>query len=107
MQFIAGSQWGVSTDFSKIQLGATVYGYAYKYTSPGARWGHVGIYIGDGKVAHNAGSKNGLGVIKISGLDDWITTYDGICWGWNGGTDLTGGSYPCKPGLMRPDHNPS
>lgn len=92
----SGAQWGVSTDFSQIQVGATVYGYNRKTDMP--NYGHVGIYIGDGMVAHNVGG------VKIDDLDDWIKTYDGICWGWNGGTDLTGGSYPCKPGLMTVNH---
>lgn len=35
----AGQKWGVSTDWSQIQVGATVYGYS------GSKYGHVGIYI--------------------------------------------------------------
>ena len=107
----AGAQWGVTYDFSQIQLGSTIYGYVNKYKIP--NYGHVGIYIGDGMVAHNLGEytdENGqvhnLGGVVIDDLDDWIKKYDGICWGWNGGTDLTGGSYPCQKGLMVVNHNP-
>ncbi|MBR6505115.1 MAG: glucosaminidase domain-containing protein, partial [Clostridia bacterium] len=78
----AGYDWGVSKNWSTIQIGATVYGYANN------RYGHVGIYVGNGIVAHNIGY-----VDKIS-LTDWVTKYDGTCWGWNGGKDLTGGNYP-------------
>ena len=97
----AGAEWGVSTNFNLIQVGATVYGYA------NSKWGHVGIYIGNGNVAHNIGKLNEPGVIKIDSLDEWIEEYNGVCWGWNGGTDLTGGLYPCQAGLMTPNHNPS
>lgn len=91
---LAGRKWGVSKDWNTIQLGATVYGYAYKYANQYDSAGHVGIYIGDGLVAHN------IGYLKIDDLQDWIKKYDGMCWGWNGGIDLTGGAFPSKGGLM-------
>ena len=47
----AGEAWGVSDDWGDIQVGATVYGY----NGGNNPYGHVGIYIGDGKVAHNIG----------------------------------------------------
>lgn len=82
----AGEQWGVSSDWSKIQVGATVYGYN------NGVYGHVGIYIGDGKVAHN------IGYIKIDTLKYWVNRYDGRCWGWENGQNLTGNSkYNCQP----------
>lgn len=87
----AGQKWGVSTDWSQIQVGATVYGYS------GSKYGHVGIYIGDGIVAHNVGG------VAFTDLDEWIKTYKGICWGWNG-VDLTGGAYPFTPGLIVANH---
>lgn len=81
----AGAEWGVSDDWSTIQVGAAVYGYSNSV------YGHVGIYIGDGKVAHN------VGYIKIDTLEYWIQHYNGQCWGWNGGYNLTGNSlYNCK-----------
>lgn len=86
----AGREWGVSKDWNTIQLGATVYGYAYKYAGQYDSAGHVGIYIGNGQIAHN------IGYVKIDDLQDWIKEYDGICWGWNGGNDLTGGAFPSK-----------
>lgn len=91
---LAGRMWGVSKDWNTIQLGATVYGYAYSYASKYNSAGHVGIYIGNGQVAHN------IGYVKIDDLQEWIKKYDGICWGWNGGIDLTGGAFPSKGGLM-------
>lgn len=89
----AGCEWSVSTDWSQIPLGATVYGYSSSI------YGHVGIYIGDGIVAHNVGG------IAFTDLDDWIKQYKGVCWGWNG-RDLTGGSYPFRTGIIaRPNHS--
>lgn len=81
----AGEAWGVSKKWSDIQVGATVYGYS------SSQYGHVGIYIGDGKVAHN------IGYVKIQSLESWVKTYNGQCWGWNGGYNLTHRSaYDCK-----------
>lgn len=66
----AADMWGVSSDWSKIPVGATIYGYS------SSKYGHVGIYIGNGMVAHN------IGYIKIEPIEDWIKTYKGFAWGW-------------------------
>ena len=66
----AADMWAVSSDFSQIPVGATVYGYS------SSKYGHVGIYIGNGMVAHN------IGEIKIQSLESWIKTYKGFAWGW-------------------------
>lgn len=67
----AAEQWAVSGDWSKISVGATVYGYA---SNP---YGHVGIYIGNGQVAHNLS-----GEIVIQSLDSWVSQFKGFAWGW-------------------------
>lgn len=72
----AAEKWAVSQDFSKIQVGATVYGYS------SSQFGHVGIYIGNGMVAHN------IGEVKIEKLDEWIKKYKGFAWGWENGKIL-------------------
>lgn len=72
----AAEKWAVSQDFSKIQVGATVYGYS------SSQFGHVGIYIGNGMVAHN------IGEVKIERLDEWIKKYKGFAWGWENGKVL-------------------
>lgn len=72
----AAEKWAVSQDFSKIEVGATVYGYS------SSQFGHVGIYIGNGMVAHN------IGEIKIERLDEWIKKYKGFAWGWENGKIL-------------------
>lgn len=86
----AGKKWSVSKDWSKIQVGATIYGYANN------QYGHVGIYIGNGMVAHNLS-----GDITVQSLESWITQFKGICWGWENGNNLTGDSqYNCIGGLI-------
>lgn len=55
---------GISTDRNNIPIGATVYGTGTGNKGP---YGHVGIYIGDGKVVDNVGS------IKTQTLDEWIS----------------------------------
>ncbi len=83
----AGQAWGASNDWGNIQVGAAVYGY----NGGNNPYGHVGIYIGNGQVAHN------IGYLKIDSLEYWVTRYDGQCWGWNGGVNLSGKpEYNCK-----------
>jgi len=69
----AADMWAVSSDFSQIPVGATVYGYS------SSKYGHVGIYIGNGMVAHN------IGEIKIQSLESWVKNYKGFAWGWENG----------------------
>ena len=73
----SGRRYGVSEDFSVVPPGAAVYGYA---SNP---YGHVGIYVGNGLVYHN------IGGVAVDTLADWIRIYNGFCWGWQAGTDLT------------------
>lgn len=75
----AGEAWGVSRDLTKIQIGATVYGYAKDTVN-----GHVGIYIGNGKVIHN------IGYVKIESLSEWAKKYHFQSWGWENGKNLSG-----------------
>lgn len=70
----AADAWAVSNDWSKIQVGATVYGYA---SNP---YGHVGIYIGNGKVIHNLS-----GTVKVQSLESWVKDFKGFAWGWENG----------------------
>lgn len=55
---------GVSTDRDNIPIGAAVYGTGTGNSGP---YGHVGIYIGDGKVVDN------IGTINTQTLDEWIS----------------------------------
>lgn len=67
----AADMWAVSSDWSSIPVGATVYGYA---SNP---YGHVGIYIGNGMVIHNLS-----GNVISQSLDSWVTQFKGFSWGW-------------------------
>lgn len=75
----AADSWSVSSDWSAIQVGATVYGYA---SNP---YGHVGIYIGNGMVIHNLS-----GTITTQSLESWVKQYKGFSWGWENGKNLSG-----------------
>ena len=80
----AANAWIVSTDRKNIPLGACVYGKAVGNARCGNHEaGHVGIYIGDGKVAHNVEG------IKIESLDSWANKFKWKGWGWNGGVDYS------------------
>lgn len=70
----AADMWAVSDDWSKIPVGATVYGYA---SNP---YGHVGIYIGNGQVIHNLS-----GTVKVHSLESWVKDFKGFAWGWENG----------------------
>lgn len=73
----AADMWAVSSDWSKIPVGATIYGYA---SNP---YGHVGIYIGNGQVIHNLS-----GTVKIQSLERWVKDFKGFAWGWENGKVL-------------------
>lgn len=86
----AGHSWSVSNDWSAIQIGATVYGTASN------KYGHVGIYIGNGNVIHNLD-----GYVKTQSLESWVKQYNGKCWGWENGKNLTDNPiYNCVGGLI-------
>ena len=76
---VSGERFGVSSDFTCVPPGAAVYGYS------NSRYGHVGIYVGGGLVYDCIGDND----VMESSLEWWINYYNGFCWGWEGGTDLT------------------
>ncbi|MFR0822442.1 MAG: cell wall hydrolase [Clostridia bacterium] len=83
----ASKKWKVSTDLSQIPIGATIYG------TSSSKDGHVGIYIGNGKVISNIGNNHncsygGLKGIKCDDLNYWCRQYKYTCWGWQGGVPL-------------------
>lgn len=69
--------FSVSNDLTEIPVGAAIYGKSNE------KYGHIGLYAGNGLVYHNA---NGA---RSDSLEDWTRTYEGFCWGWPGGIDLT------------------
>lgn len=87
---LAGRAWSVSADWSKIQVGAAVYGTASQ------QYGHVGIYIGNGLVIHNLS-----GYVKTESLESWVKSYNGKCWGWENAQNLTGNPiFNCVGGMI-------
>ncbi len=74
----AADMWAISDDWSKIKVGATVYGYA---SNP---FGHVGIYIGNGQVIHNLS-----GTVKVQSLESWVKDFKGFAWGWENGKNFS------------------
>lgn len=78
--------WCTSSDRSQLKVGMIVAVDSHPHTSAGRVYGHVGIYIGDGKVISN------VGPIRTDDLD-WFIDYYGashpVKWGWIGGRDLS------------------
>lgn len=69
-----------SSDKSELQAGMLVADASHNGTGyAGLRWGHVGIYLGNGEVISN------IGYIYRQSLDSFIAFYGGITgvrWGW-------------------------
>lgn len=63
-------RYAFTSDPSKLKVGMLVMVESSSSgTEAGLRYGHVGIYIGDGKVMDNVGR------VRITTLDNWIKTY--------------------------------
>lgn len=67
-------------DRSQLKVGMVVaVEHSVAGSSLGWKYGHVGIYIGDGKVLHNSSS------VETTSLDDWISIYgkySPVGWGY-------------------------
>ena len=64
------NNYATITDKSKLQVGMLVMVESSSSgTVSGLKYGHVGIYIGDGKVVDNIGN------VRITSLDNWINFY--------------------------------
>lgn len=88
----AGSQCVISTNTSDIVPGAVVFGDRSNPTvmcSCGRDAAHVGIYIGDGKIASCTGG------ITVCSVEQWQQSWGFRGWGWLGGAeDLGDGATP-------------
>ena len=78
---LARQAWSISLDRNNIPLGAAVYG---THAWGGGAAGHVGIYVGDGKIASDE-----LGKITYKTIDQFVSGYGWGGWGWNGGIDYS------------------
>lgn len=78
----ACSKWRVSTSLNDIPVGAAVYLRSKNTSSAGYRYGHVGIYLGDGMVAHAQST------VKKQSLSSLLSSYNYLGWGWQAGVPL-------------------
>ena len=73
--------WSYCHDSNRanLKVGMIVAVPSHSHNWAGSRWGHIAIYIGDGKVIEN------IGRVNVRGLNDWVnyygTTYTPL-WGW-------------------------
>ena len=73
--------WAYCHDSNRanLKVGMIVAVPSHSHNWAGSRWGHIAIYIGDGKVIEN------IGRVNVRGLNDWVnyygTTYTPL-WGW-------------------------
>ena len=77
----ACNKWRVSSD-RNIPVGATVYLRGRTQGTNGYKYGHVGIYVGNGNVIH------ALKTVKEQSLDSLLQSFDYLGWGWQAGVDL-------------------
>ena len=75
-------KWRVSTSMDDIPVGAAVYLRRKTPGSAGYTYGHVGVYVGGGKVVHAQET------VKSTALSELLDKYDYLGWGWQGGVDL-------------------
>ena len=89
-----GNSFNMVTSPGEIKVGMVICVQHSPYGSNGYTYGHIGIYIGDGKVMHNESSRTGncSNGCTITDLDQWRATYEYQCtayWGWVFGKDLS------------------
>ncbi len=68
-----------STDRNELKVGMMVGVVSHPHTVMGSIYGHIAIYVGDGKVMDN------MGYIRTAELDWWISHYGAthdVRWGW-------------------------
>ena len=78
----ACNQWRVSTSMDDIPVGAAVYLRSKNTSSAGYKYGHVGIYVGNGYVVH------AVSTVKKQTLSSMLDNYTYLGWGWQCGVDL-------------------
>lgn len=74
------------TDLADLKVGMAVAVGEHPYSAAGRRFGHVGLYVGDGRVMDCV-----EGRVRRAPLDLWLSTYGVMSaprWGWLGGIDL-------------------
>lgn len=62
-------QWAKSSKKSDLKVGMVVAVPVHTGSTAGAKYGHIGIYIGDGMIMDN------VGYVRTETLDEWISYY--------------------------------
>ena len=81
------AEWCTTSARRELRAGMIVGVSTHELSEAGRIYGHVGIYVGAGKVVDN------VGPIRIGDIDDWIAAYGTVVpvrWGWIGGVVLVG-----------------
>ncbi|MBR3226733.1 MAG: C40 family peptidase, partial [Atopobiaceae bacterium] len=79
-------QYCKSSNKNDLKVGMIIAVRTHTRTNAGSIWGHVGIYVGDGWVAHSV-----TGGVKKVKLDYWIDYYGTTVtpkWGWLGNVNV-------------------
>ncbi len=79
--------WCRLADPGELKVGMIAAVAACPYGAGGRAWGHVGLYIGDGRIMHCAGGR-----VLTAPFEAWASVYGVMTeprWGWLGGIDLT------------------
>ena len=80
----------LNTNKENIEPGAAV--FSYKSSGPvicdgcGQDAGHIGIYVGDGKIANLTG--RGETGVSLTSIEDWERSFEFSGWGWLPGTEV-------------------
>lgn len=75
-----------SKDPADLKVGMEVATSSHPHTWAGSIWGHIGIYIGNGRVMDN------VGYIRTVDLGSWVWWYGQthtVYWGWDENDDLS------------------
>lgn len=75
------------TELEDLKVGMAVAVGEHPYSAAGRKYGHVGLYVGDGAVMDCV-----EGRVRRAPLDAWLSTYGVMCaprWGWLAGIDLS------------------
>ena len=72
-------RWCYSSDRAQLRVGMVIAVPSHSHSRMGSIYGHIGIYVGHGRVRDN------IGVIRDSPLDEWIRYYsttEVVRWGY-------------------------
>ena len=80
------NEYCTSSRYADLQVGMIIAVSSHPGNPAGRRYGHIGIYVGDGVVLDSSGS------VRTWYVEDWVNSYNGLVpakWGWYGGRALS------------------